>query len=224
VYCCQQCGVTVKTAAAHCPLCHAPLNGDNCGTERTYPEFEPKKDRRLLAEGCIALAIILAHIVINLFVTPGLMWCVPSCATVIYSWLLVVLARKGKLRHGIGWKYQLAPVAVLLILYNLYVNRAGPVLTWYPTYGLSFCLALSLLINYGWMLVSRRSALDILPSQLIISVLGIVSFCLVLLRVIAFSWASVGTAALSAGTLIFSLVLCRTKAPAALQSYFHAVP
>jgi hypothetical protein len=182
----------VKTEAALCPLCHTLLLGDNKETERTYPAFHAKREYRLLIEACVALLMIISHVIVNLLVSPQVLWCIPSCATVAYFWLLVVLTRKGWLRHGITWKYHLLPVTVLLVLYNLYVNGAGPAISWYPTYGLAFCIALSLLINNGWMLLARHAAFDILPSQFILSILGMVPVCLAILRVIAFSWANIG--------------------------------
>jgi len=223
MYQCKQCGVTVKTESIHCPLCHSLLDGDPSNTEQTYPMFQARKEHRLQIEGFAAFIMIIAHVMINLIVTPALLWCIPSCATVLYFWLLVVLNRKGRMRHGITGKYHLLPVTALLILYNLYVNEAGPVLSWYPTYGLAFCLALSLLINNGWMLLSRHCAFDILPSQIIISILGMIPVYLVVIRVIAFSWASVGTAALSLGTLVFILIVYRARTKMLLQSYFYAL-
>ena len=220
---CLACGITVQTTAVACPLCHTPLAGDASATQQTYPTFQPKKVHRLLLEGGIAFFLITLHVVLNLFILPNLLWCIPLCATVLYSWMLLILRRKGKLRRGITWKYHLLPVTVLLILYNLYMNEAGPVLSWYPTYGLAFCIALCLLINHGWMFFSRRSALDIIPSQLIISLLGMVPIYLVLVRVITFSWASVGTAALSVITLVSLLVLYRANIRAMLKHYFYVL-
>ena len=221
MYQCKECGVTVKTLSTRCPLCHGPLQGDPAGAERSYPVYRARKMRRVWTECCVTGGIMGFHILLNLFVSPQVLWCIPFCATVVYSWLLVALDRKGVLRHGITWTYHLLPITVLLMLYNLYTNGGGPALSWFPTYGIAFCIALSLLINYGWILVSRRSALDVLPSQLMISIAGLITVLLVILRVIAFTWACVGTGVLSLATLAFILIAYRARTRAMLQSYFH---
>lgn len=223
MYQCNQCGVTVKTAATRCPLCHGLLDGGPAGTERSYPACSPRKTRRFWTEFGVIAAIMGFHVLLNLFVSPQVLWSIPFCATVAYSWLLVALDRKGVLRHGITWTYHLLPITALLMLYNLYTNGGGPALSWFPTYGIAFCIALSLLINYGWFFLSRRSALDVLPSQLIISIAGLIPVLLVVLRVIAFTWACVGTAVLSVATLLFILLAYRTKTRTMLQSYFHVL-
>ncbi len=221
MYRCVNCGVTVKTMTTCCPLCHMSLEGDETGTEQTYPFICAKKSCRVIIESGTSLTIMAIQVLINLLVSPGILWCIPACATVLYSWLIVILARTGRMRNGVTWYYHLLPVSLLMILYNLYVIEAGPVLSWFPTYGLAFCIALFLLINNGWMLYSRRSVFNILPSQLFICILGLIPIYLVLLKVIAFSWANMGTAALSLGTVITVLIIYRTRTRMMLRRYFY---
>jgi hypothetical protein len=223
VYHCTGCGVTVKTKVALCPLCRKPLHGDEAGTEQSYPASDAKKSRRLLIECLITLTVILTQVLVNFLASPGILWCIPSCATVLYSWLIVILARKGRLRGGIAWYYHLPPVAFLLILYSLYIIEAGQALSWYPTYGIAFCIALSLLINNGWMLVSRRSAFRILPSQLFLCVVGLIPILLALFSVIAFTWASIGTASLSLATFAAILIIYRARIRRTLRRYFYTM-
>lgn len=223
MYRCENCGVTVKTKGTLCPLCQTSLAGDETGAEQTYPVSDAKKSRRLLIESCISLTIIFTQVLVNFLTSPGILWCIPSCATVLYSWLIVVLARTGRMRTGITWYYHLLPVTFLMILYNWYIIEAGPVLSWYPTYGLALCIVLSLLINSGWMLFSRRSAFNILPSQLLFCVLGLIPISLALFSVIAFSWASVGTATLSLVTFTSILIIYRMRMWRMLRRHFYSM-
>ncbi len=217
---CRKCGVTVKTRAERCPLCRAPLHGDDAGTEQTYPKAVDKRNRRLLVECAISLSLVLIQVLVNYLATPHVYWCIPASVTVLYSWLLVVLVRTGRMRRGITWFSHLLPVALLVLMFALYIMRSGAVPGWYLTYGIAFCISLSLLINNGWILIHRRSAFDILPSQVILCVLGFVPVCLALFRVIVFSWANAGTAILSLMTVGGILFLYRSRSKTALRRYF----
>lgn len=217
---CEKCGVTVRTKATACPLCHAPLAGDMAGTEWTYPAVNLKKSRRLLMESLISLTILFVQVLVNLLTTPYILWCIPSCAAVLYSWLIVILARTGRMRKGVAWYYHLLPVAALLILFNLYVIGAGNGLSWFLTYGYAFGIALPMLINNGWILLSRRSVYNILPSQLFTCILGLVPISLALFSVIAVTWASIGAASLSFATVAAVVLIYRTRIFRALRRYF----
>lgn len=220
MYHCTKCGVTVKTQAAVCPLCRGALHGDGEGAEQTYPKAAEKRNRRLLVECVISLALMLIQVLVNYLTTPHVYWCIPACITVLYSWLLVVLVRTGRMRRGITWYSHLLPVALLVLLFSVYIMRSGAVPGWYLTYGIAFCISLSLLINNGWILIHRRSAFDILPSQVILCLLGFVPVCLALFKVIVFSWANAGTAMLSLATVAGILFLYRSRSKTALRRYF----
>lgn len=217
---CKHCGVNVQTKATACPLCRAPLTGDMAGTERTYPVSKLRKSRRLLMESLISLTILFTQVLVNLLTTPLFLWCIPSCATVLYSWLVVILARTGRMRRGVTWYHHLLPVTGLLILFNLYIIGAGNGLTWYLTYGYAFGIAFPLIINNGWILLSRRAAHNILPSQIFTCVLGLVPISLALFSVVAVTWASIGAASLSLATVVVTVIIYRARVLTSLRRYF----
>lgn len=160
---CVHCGVELDDSAKKCALCGTPVidparmaaaekDGSGKPAASPFPNkivLPPKKAKAFGAAvtTCIFLLVGIVCCIVNLILTPGQYWIIPTAASLILVWVVLVLP---------FWFRTVRPY-LLLVLDSLFASvfawvlcATGDRMKWFlqlilPIIGLSFCVGLLLI-------------------------------------------------------------------------------
>jgi len=224
---CKHCNVDIKCKTHQCPLCHNPLDTD----EQNLLEYKksirafPKRKRKRPPNSAkfdlmyffIALGLSLVSFIVNLIVSPRLLWSLVVIASLFYLYFLVrntILSPKkicGKI-IGQALVLTLLIIAIEIMLqgrFNLYA------------YVLPAVYLVSQAIVGIFIAASRKNNIRYLVPLMTMGVLGIIPFIIAINEGIEVLWPSLSVGAISVAIILITVILEYKAIGQELKRIFH---
>ncbi len=224
---CKQCNVYIKCKTLQCPLCHNPLGTD----EQTMLAYKkstrafPKRKRKRPPNSSkfdflymyIAIGISLASLIVNLVLTPNMLWSLVVITSLIYLYFLVrntILSQKRICGKVIGQAVVLTIViiAVEIMLhgqFNLYA------------YALPTVYLVSQAIVGIFIASNRKKNTRYLVPLMTMGILGIIPFIVAVTKKVEVLWPSLSVGAISVAIILLTVILEYKAIWQELKRIFH---
>ncbi len=224
---CKHCNVDIKCKTLQCPLCHNPLDKD----EQTILEYKksvrafPIRKRKRPSNSSkfdllyffIALGLSLVSLIVNLIISPRLLWSLVVITSLIYLYFLVrntILSPKRICGKVIGQALVLTLliIAIEIMLqgrFNLYA------------YALPAVYLISQAIVGIFIAVNRKKNTRYLVPLMTMGILGIIPFIIAVSEGIKVLWPSLSVGAISAAIILITIILEYKAIGQELKRIFH---
>lgn len=232
---CKYCDVEVACKSKICPLCHEklalPENLDLTYEEqKAYPDKQKQQKRKSLRKMtairlylCVAIAIFILCIPINLLTTPNLYWFAIIGVLALYGFILVnntILSNNG---IGIKIFWQGVGILAVLLTINYLLDKQAPQYSpsWVWDYGLPAILIVASLVTGIYAALASKFWRGAVIDALIISALGYLPLILFAVKVVIHPALSIAATCVSTIMIISCCIFGRKTLISEFKKRFH---